>query len=109
MGRGLGVGLDRGGAVAVGVAVTVAVAVAVAVAVGVAVGVPPPPPVPITPIEKSAGWPCSDVDCQVAPKKLLLMNAFWLLPQGVPTQLAPLVFESKERPVRSPIGVTFNQ
>jgi hypothetical protein len=65
--------------------------------------------VPFTPIEKSVAWPCSDVDCQLAPKKLLLKNAFMLLPHGVPTQLAPLVVESNERPVRSPIGVTLSQ
>jgi hypothetical protein len=55
-------------------------------------------------MEKSVAWPC-----QLAPKKLLLKNAFMSLPQGVPTQLAPLVFESNERPVRSPIGVTLSQ
>ena len=114
MGRGLGVGVDRGGAVtvAVGVAVAVAVAVADAVAVavavavgdGVGVGVPPLLTPPITPIEKSAGTGLQD-----APKKLLFQNAFWSFPQGVPTQFAPLVFESNERPVPSPIGVTFNQ
>ena len=78
----------------------------VVVAVGVGV---PLLTVPITPIEKSVGWPSLEVDVKFAPKKLLLKNAFWLLPHGVPTQLAPLVFESNERPVRSPIGVTLSQ
>jgi hypothetical protein len=50
-----------------------------------------------------AGWD------EVKAKKLLSKNAFGLLPQGVPTQFAPLVVESKERPVRSPIGVTLSQ
>jgi hypothetical protein len=84
------------------------VGVAVAVAVGVGEGVPQPV-VPFTPMEKSEGWPCSDVDWKLAPKKLLSKNAFWLLPHGVPTQWVPLVVTSKERPVRSPIGVTLSQ
>src|SRR5437773_11686558 len=58
------------------------------------------------PMEKSKGWPSLEVDVKLAPKKLLLKNAFMLLPHGVPTQLAPLVVESNERPLRSPIGVT---
>jgi hypothetical protein len=49
-----------------------------------------------------------DVDVKVAPKKLLLKNAFWSLPQGVPTQLVPLVVELNERPVLL-IGVTLSQ
>jgi len=49
------------------------------------------------------------VEVKLAPKKLLLKNAFWLLPHGVPTQLAPLVFESNERPPPLPIGVTLSQ
>src|SRR4029077_9724264 len=81
----------------------------VPVAVGVGEGVPPPAIVPVTPMEKSVGWPCSAVFCQLAPKKLLLKNAFRSLPHGVPTQLAPLVFESNERPVRSPTTVTLSQ
>src|SRR5205809_6161494 len=40
---------------------------------------------------------------------LFRSNAFWLLPHGVPTQLVPLVVESNERPLRSPIGVTLIQ
>jgi hypothetical protein len=60
-------------------------------------------------MEKSLGWPSLEVDVKFAPKKLLLKNAFWLLPHGVPTQLAPLVVESNERPDRSPIGVTFRK
>ena len=51
----------------------------------------------------------SEPQLTLTPKKLLSKNAFWLLPQGVPTQFAPLVVESKERPVRSPIGVTLSQ
>jgi hypothetical protein len=96
------VGLDRAGTVAVGVAVAVAVAVAVgvtvAVAVGVGVGVPPPPPVPITPIEKSEQLPtlASQVDAKTKPKKVVSQKEFRLLPQGVPTQLAPLVFETND-------------
>jgi hypothetical protein len=123
VGRGLGVGVDLGDAVAVGVAVDVAVAVAVlvavavgvavavavAVAVGVGVGVPGQPVVPFTPMEKSEGWPSLAVDVKFAPKKLLLKNAFMLLPHGVPTQLVPLVVESNERPVRSPTTVTLSQ
>ena len=118
MGRGLGVGVGRGGTVVVGVAVAVGVGVNVAVAVGVGVNVavavgvgepPPQPPVPFMPMEKSLGWPCSAVFCQLAPKKLLLKNAFRSLPQGCPTQLAPLVVESKERPLRSPTTVTLSQ
>src|SRR5213080_1434717 len=58
-------------------------------------------------MEKSEGWPSLAVDVKLAPKKLLLKNAFMSLPHGVPTQLVPLVVESNERPVRSPIGVTF--
>jgi len=109
VGRGLGIGVDRGGVVTVAVGVTVAVAVAVAVGdgVGVGVGVPPPLPLPITPIEKSSGTGLQDGPKGGGP--LLLKNAFWSLPQGVPTQFAPPVFESNERPVPSPIGVTFNQ
>ena len=60
-------------------------------------------------MEKSEGWPSLEVDVKLAPKKLLLKNAFWLLPHGVPTQLVPLVVESNERPVRLPIGVTLSQ
>src|SRR5438034_4120624 len=60
-------------------------------------------------MEKSAGWPALEVDVKLAPKKLLFQNAFMLLPHGVPTQLAPLVVESNERPVRLPIGVTLSQ
>ena len=121
-GRGAGVGLGPGVALLVGVAVAVGVAVGVAVVVGVAVGVgvavavavavgvgegdpQPDPAVPFTPIEKSLGtlW-------KIAPGgSLLFQNAFMSLPQGVPTQLAPLVSESNERPVRSPIGVTLSQ
>src|SRR6266446_3138422 len=78
------------------------------VGVGVGEGEPPPPPIS-TPMEKSVGWPSLEVDVKFAPKKLLLKNAFWLLPHGVPTQLAPLVVESNERPLRSPIGVTLSQ
>jgi len=78
------------------------------VPVGVGEGEPPPPPAS-TPMEKSVGWPSLEVDVKFAPKKLLLKNAFMLLPHGVPTQLAPLVVESNERPVRSPIGVTLSQ
>jgi hypothetical protein len=89
--------------------VNVAVAVAVEVAVAVGVGDPGQPVVPFTPMEKSVGWPSLEVDVKFAPKKLLLKNAFWLLPHGVPTQLAPLVVESNERPLRSPIGVTLSQ
>ena len=73
------------------------------------VGVPPPPVVPVTPMEKSEGWPSLAVDVKLAPKKLLLKNAFWLLPHGVPTQLVPLVVESNERPERSPTTVTLSQ
>src|SRR5205809_5420522 len=40
---------------------------------------------------------------------LFRSNAFWLLPHGVPTQLVPLVVESNERPLRSPIGVTLRE
>src|SRR5205823_14187852 len=65
--------------------------------------------VPFTPMEKSVGWPSLAVDVKLAPKKLLSKNAFWLLPHGVPTQLVPLVVESNERPLRSPIGVTLSQ
>src|SRR5437762_1292441 len=83
--------------------------VGVAVAVGVGVGVPGQPVVPFTPMEKSVGWPSLPVDVKLAPKKLLSKNAFWLLPHGVPTQLVPLVVESNERPLRSPIGVTLSQ
>ncbi|MGA7274391.1 MAG: hypothetical protein WBX14_06050 [Candidatus Udaeobacter sp.] len=101
VGRGLGVGVVLGGVVGVGVKVAVAVAVGV--------GVPPQPVVPFTPMEKSEGTPSLAVDVKLASKKLLLKNAFWLLPHGVPTQLAPLVVVSKERPVRSPIGVTLSQ
>ena len=64
---------------------------------------------PFTPMEKSVGWPSLAVDVKLAPKKLLSKNAFWLLPHGVPTQLVPLVVESNERPLRSPIGVTLSQ
>src|SRR5205085_6399409 len=85
------------------------VQVGVTVGVGVGVGVPQFPATPFTPIEKSEGWPSLAVDVKFAPKKLLLKNAFMLLPHGVPTQLAPLVVESNERPVRSPIGVTLSQ
>src|SRR6266566_965319 len=60
-------------------------------------------------MEKSVGWPSLEVDVKLAPKKLLLKNAFWSLPHGVPTQLVPLVVESNERPVRLPIGVTLSQ
>src|SRR5206468_6387187 len=60
-------------------------------------------------MEKSEGWPSLAVDVKLAPKKLLLKNAFWLLPHGVPTQLTPLVVVSKKRPLRSPIGVTLSQ
>src|SRR5437773_2369704 len=60
-------------------------------------------------MEKSVGWPSLAVDVKLAPKKLLLKNAFWLLPHGVPTQLTPLVVVSKKRPLRSPIGVTLSQ
>ena len=81
----------------------------VGVNVAVGVGDPGQPVVPFTPMEKSVGWPSLEVDVKFAPKKLLLKNAFWLLPQGVPTQLAPLVVESNDRPVRSPIGVTLSQ
>ena len=102
MGRNLGVGLCLGGTVAVGVGV------GVGVAVGVGVGVPQPV-VPFMPMEKSKGRPSLEVDVKLTPKKLLLKNACWLLPHGVPTQLAPLVVESNERPVRSPIGVTLSQ
>ena len=119
-GRGAGVGLGPGVALLVGVAVAVGVAVGVAVVVGVGVGVgvavavavgvgegdpQPDPAVPFTPIEKSLGtlW-------KIAPGgSLLFQNAFMSLPQGVPTQLAPLVVPSNERPVRSPIGVTLSQ
>src|SRR5213592_2370073 len=79
--------------------------VQVGVPVGVGVGVPPPEIVPSTPMEKS-----ENTDVKLAPPpKLLLKNAFRSLPHGVPTQLAPLVVESNERPVRSPIGVTLSQ
>src|SRR6266478_4761255 len=81
----------------------------VGVPVGVGVGTQPPEIVPTTPMEKSVGWPSLEVDVKFLPKKLLLKNAFWLLPHGVPTQLAPLVVESNERPLRSPIGVTLSQ
>src|SRR5438067_1922395 len=101
----VGVGVE----VAVAVGVNVAVAVAVAAAVAVGVGVPQVPTMPFTPIEKSEGWPSLAVDVKLAPKKLLLKNAFMSLPHGVPTQLVPLVVESNERPVRSPIGVTLSQ
>src|SRR5437867_10720408 len=60
-------------------------------------------------MEKSVGWPSLEVDVKLAPKKLLSKNAFMLLPHGVPTQLVPLVVESNERPLRSPIGVTLSQ
>ncbi len=119
-GRGVGVSLGPGVALLVGVAVAVGVTVGVAVVVGVGVGVgvavavavgvgegdpQPEPAVPFTPIEKSEGWPW-----KLAPGgTLLLKNAFMSLPHGVPTQLAPLVVESNERPVRSPIGVTLSQ
>ena len=117
-GRALGVGVSLGPGVAllvgvavavgvtVGVGVGVGVGVAVAVAVGVGEGDPQPEPaVPFTPMEKSEGWPW-----KLAPGgTLLLKNAFMSLPHGVPTQLAPLVIESNERPVRSPIGVTLSQ
>jgi hypothetical protein len=122
VGRGLGIRVDCGGAVtvAVGVAVAVAVADAVAVAVGVAVGddvgvgVPPPLALPITPIEKSSGSGLQEgnkVEALLAPPggPMLLKKAFPSFPQGMPTQFAPLVFESNERPDPSPIGVTFNQ
>ncbi len=105
---GVGVEVAVGVAVAVAVGVAVGVGVAVAVAVGVGEGVPQPV-VPFTPMEKSEGTPSLEVDVKLAPKKLLLKNAFWLLPHGVPTQLTPLVVVSKERPVRSPIGVTLSQ
>jgi len=65
--------------------------------------------VPITPMEKSEGWPKLAVDVKLTPKALLLRNAFWSLPHGKPTQLVPLVSESNERPVPSPIGVTLSQ
>src|SRR5205814_7742028 len=68
----------------------------------VGVGDPGQPEVPFTPMEKSVGWPSLAVDVKLAPKKLLLKNAFWLLPHGVPTQLVPLVVKSNERPDRSP-------
>ncbi len=119
-GRGVGVSLGPGVALLVGVAVAVGVTVGVAVVVGVGVGVgvavavavgvgegdpQPEPAVPFTPMEKSEGWPW-----KLAPGgTLLLKNAFMSLPHGVPTQLAPLVVESNERPVRSPIGVTLSQ
>ena len=130
MGRGLGIRVDRGGAVtvAVGVAVAIAVAVAVTVADGVAVavavavgddagvgvGVPPPLTLPITPIEKSSGSGLQEgnkVEVLLAPPggPMLLKNEFPSLPHGMPTQFAPLVVESNERPVPSPIGVTCNQ
>jgi hypothetical protein len=90
--------------------VGVGVGVNVAVAVAVGVGDPPVQPVvPFTPMEKSLGWPSLAVDVKFAPKKLLLKKAFWLLPHGVPTQLVPLVVESNERPVKSPIGVTLRK
>ena len=102
---GVGVGEVVSVAVAVAVAVGVGVGVAVAVAVGVGEGVPQPV-VPFTPMEKSDGWG----PWKLAPGgTLLLKNAFMSLPHGVPTQLAPLVVESNERPVRSPIGVTLSQ
>ena len=104
----VGVGVGVGVNVAVAVAVGVGVCVAVAVAVGVGEGVPQPV-VPFMPMEKSKGWPSLEVDVKLAPKKLLSKNAFMLLPHGVPTQLVPLVVESNERPLRSPIGVTLSQ
>jgi len=116
VGRGLGIRVDRGGAVtvAVGVAVAVAVAVAVGDDVGVGVGVPPPLTLPITPIEKSSGSGLQEgnkVEALRAPPggPMLLKNEFPSFPQGMPTQFAPLVVESNERPVPSPIGVTCNQ
>jgi hypothetical protein len=39
----------------------------------------------------------------------LSKNTFWSLPQGVPMQFAPIVDESNERPLRSPVGVTFRK
>jgi len=75
-GAGVGRGLGDGDGSSLGVGVGLAVDVGVAVAVGV--GVPPTPTVPITPIEKSVGWPCSEVDCQLAPKKLLVKKAFFV-------------------------------
>jgi hypothetical protein len=102
VGRGLGVGVDLGGIVGDGGG-DVAVAVAVAVAVGVGV-TQLEPSVPLTPMEKSAARPW-----KLESEKLLLKNAFMSLPHGVPTQLVPLVSESNERPVRSPIGVTLSQ
>src|SRR5207247_7185105 len=80
-----------------------------AVRVGTGVHTCGQPVVPFTPMEKSEGCPSLAVDVKLAPKKLLLKNAFWLLPHGVPTQLTPLVVVSKKRPLRSPIGVTLSQ
>jgi hypothetical protein len=66
------------------------------VLVGVGVGVPPVLTLPYTPIEKSAQLFTvgSQVDVKMMPNVVLSQKEFRLLPQGVPTQLAPLVVES---------------
>jgi hypothetical protein len=101
-GRGGGVGRGLGEGVGLGVAVGVGVADGVGVGVGVGVAL-----VPITPMEKSQ-VPLPKrftVLVKFTPKRLLFHHELSSLPQGVPTQFAPLVVVSNDWP-KTPLGTT---
>jgi hypothetical protein len=61
-------------------------------------------------MEKSAHpVPELQLDVKMTPKRLLSQKEFTSFPQGVPTQLAPLVVESYDGPDASPTGDTVSQ